>query len=44
MLGIEFARFLIMLVLANALLRFALSVAVRQFPNSNVTNALAFAI
>jgi hypothetical protein len=44
MLGVEFARFLVLLILANAFLRLALSIAVRKFPNTDVTNALAFVI
>lgn len=44
MLGVEFIRFLAMLMIANALLRLALSWAVRQFPDSDLPNALAFAV
>ena len=44
MLGVEFFRFVVMLLLANAFLRFALALAVRQFPNSTVPDALAFAV
>lgn len=43
MLGVEFGRFVVMLILANAFLRLALSIAVRYLPK-NLTDALAFAI
>lgn len=44
MLGIEFIRFLAMLMIANAVLRLGISALVRQFPNSDIPNALAFAV
>lgn len=44
MLGVEFIRFVTMLLLANAFLRLALSALVRQFPDSDIPNALAFAL
>lgn len=44
MLGVEFLRFVAMLLLANAFLRLLLSMLVRQFPGSDIPNALAFAV
>lgn len=44
MLGIEFLRFVVMLLLANAFVRLALSILVRFYPNSDIPNAIAFAI
>jgi hypothetical protein len=43
MLGIEFFRFVVMLLLANAFLRLSLTIALRYLP-TNTTDALAFAI
>lgn len=44
MLGVEFFRFVVMLLLANAFLRLALSILVKYAPDSEIPNALAFAI
>lgn len=44
MLGVEFLRFVVMLLLGNAFLRLVLSQVVRAFPNSDLANALAFAV
>lgn len=44
MLGIEFLRFVAMLLLANAFIRLSLSVLVRQFPDSHIPDALGFAV
>lgn len=44
MLGVEFIRFVAMLLLANAFLRLALSALVRQFPASPIPDAIAFAL
>jgi len=44
MLGIEFFRFVAMLLLANALLRLTLAWATRAFPDSEIPDAFAFAV
>lgn len=44
MLGVEFLRFVALLMLANAFLRLTLSMLVRQFPNSPIPDAIAFAL
>lgn len=44
MLGVEVFRFAVMLLIVNALLRLTLSLLVKYFPDSDIPNALAFAI